>query len=501
MTILNNLLLSVNNRKDYYSELMKYRDYFAGEQKELLSKRQLDLLNNVNYKTNICELVVTTKSDRINLRDMAVTTDNLENEEEINSMLWTWFKNSDYERTLNALFLMTLRDGDGYLIVDYDSTKQSPIFSYCEQYDGTSGVDVFYVDMEMQLAIKKWRIVETQETSLATNFRLNVYFKDRVLKAMQVASGEYMPFFDPTLPSDTVYEIERFDFDNFQGEGVVEYYTTDKKEIGIPVIHFTNNAQGTMYGVSELANVVSLQDTLNLAQASYLMATFLGGFNWILLTGSSAKQEQIKMNVGMIANINQKDVGVNQIQATNLTQLGEVVDRQLRLIATISKTPLAMLNPTGQLSAEGTLQQAETPLVKSIESKIAELRSSFRRLALMLCMIDKYSNINSVLAPYTDEQIINWTFEPEFEPLTKQNEEVVISALVSKHRDLKVPLSQIWQELGYSEDEIEQFRLSREQTRGQVLGQLALQTLGIESEAASGQENSIESATGNQISE
>lgn len=474
----NNLLLSVINRKDYYEELIQYRDYFAGNQREVLSKRQLELLNGLAYVTNVCELVVSTKADRINLRDMSVTIK--ENEllsKELSSLLWDWFKKSNYERVVNATVLNALRDGDAYIVVDYDSVSQNPTFFYHEQFDGTTGVDIFYVDMQPVAAIKKWRVVETQEVSVATLFRLNVYYPDRVIRAESVGGGRYTPAFDKNKSPDEAVLIEQFDIDEFAGEGVVEYYTPDKQPIGLPVIHFTNNAQGTVYGVSELANIISLQDTLNLSQASYLMATLLSGFNWILLTGSTQKQDAIRMQAGMIVNTNNKDVGVHQIQATNLTQLGEVVDRQLRLIATISKTPLAMLNPTGQLSAEGTLQQAETPLIKSIESKIKEFSSSFNFLAMMLFLFDKNFNQNSVLKQYTNESIQNWGYKAEFEPLTRADEATRVNNLVSKYRDLRVPLAQIWQELGYSEDEIELFNIEREKTRNQVLGELALKTL------------------------
>nr|MCU0466587.1 phage portal protein [Anaerolineae bacterium] len=128
-------------------------------------------------------------------------------------------------------------------------------------YDGREGMLVIPSSSDrntLACAIKIW--YESRE-NFADTVRMNFYYPDRIERYWTGEDGKFTRYTADGLPP------------------VLDWTHPDGKPIGVPVVHFANQRRGKSgFGVSELANVITLQDGHNRALHSMLMTTELSGF-------------------------------------------------------------------------------------------------------------------------------------------------------------------------------------------------------------------------------
>lgn len=176
-----------------------------------------------------------------------------------------------------------LRDGNTYLMVyadvEYEGTPQEQrvvCFSHEPAYDGSYGMVVLYettTSKTPMLAVKVWNVSSTQ---VADTVRVNVYYDDRIERyAGQTASG-LKAYSDDGEPS------------------VIPWVMPDGTPIGVPIIHFRNRGSSAgNFGLSELENVLPLQDASNVVLTSLVATALLSGFPIRLAVGFDAPADVV----------------------------------------------------------------------------------------------------------------------------------------------------------------------------------------------------------------
>lgn len=486
----------MSDRDDYFEQLKEYRRYDANDQPTQLNDAQKTLLDeNDGFNINICSTINTTEVDRLEVQRLEVSvpevevdaaaksddvneplpqrrpdTETVDRGTELTELATLWWQQSRMDAGQRNQHYAAARDGDSYQIVEYDSDKQHPVFFINWAYDGDSGVDMVYVDGDPNqpiYSVKRWTSKLFDVASGTRERRMNIYLPDRTLKFINTkattSSGNdwgWQAYLDEdTLPEPMLSEIPG---QSSQMAGVVwwtDTKTEDGTPLGIPVFPFRHSANGNAYGTSNLADIVpDLQDSINLGNASYMMAAQLAGFNTVFYAGVEAiEADKIKVVPGSINAASDPAASATVIPATDLEALGKVVDREMRYASMLTATPMPMLNPSSQVAAEGTLQQQEAPLLAKVRGNQVAYGNSYEDAMKMAFRLDAVFGNKAVELDAVDELSINCEWK---DPQTR-NELAEIAVLVQKYQQLGVPWSQIMREAGYDEPTIDAMEKER----------------------------------------
>lgn len=196
----------------------------------------------------------------------------------------------------------TLRDGNTFLMVYPDENTRLPCFSHEPAYDGSYGMVVIYETTTSEtplLAIKVWRITSTL---IADTVRVNVYYEDRIERYIGLtASGlhSYTEDGDGAVIGWVTPQGVRLDYP------VIPWLMPDRTPIGVPIFHFRNRGTSAdNFGLSELENVLPLQDAANVVLTSLVATALLSGFPIRAAVGFQAPAAVVP---GLVLSINSKD--------------------------------------------------------------------------------------------------------------------------------------------------------------------------------------------------
>ncbi len=494
----------VDARKDRFSDLKLYREYVNGEQTARLNDNQLALFpdnKDPEHVVNVLPNVLKAKCDRLRVTGFKVSvpddilqrltagqaenpddneavegqSDQQDLGEDLSQKIWRWWMNSGMDSGQKDLHHTASRDGDAFLIADYDPEDQMPRLTFNLSYDGESGCDIFYENDNPRhplRAIKHWNVLKRGKTTK----RLNIYYKDRIEKYVNIlGSGTYsdagwVPY---TGDGDSVVTLTQ---DGETYEAAVVFLTDQRvllvngdetpalnpegkqltrlgsggKSLGMLVIHFANNAQGTAYGRSDLADVVpAVCDQLNDASVDLRIATKFSGSPINVIAGQFVLPDSYNSMPGALLRLVSSGNGTitfGQLAASNLTQLIETKDSILRDISTITGTPLPMINPTAQVAAEGTLQQQETPLITRVEDAQDAWGNKYEDAVRMLLVLEWV--FGSELTGWTLDDIRALSIDCIWKPAQIRNEAN------------EATRAQTWREAGMAEEIIQRHVLN-----------------------------------------
>ena len=237
----------------------KYRRYQTGEHDQTLSEDMRKMLrieedgDTESLTINYMDVVIQTMVDRLNLTSIDADNDA--------ASQWAQDVLTDnrVDGLQSELYEAAIRDGDAFLMVEYDNKAQKVNLVFEEAWDGVTGIIPIYRSANMSkmyAAIKVWQIDSWDETESNTATgsskdavltRVNVYYPDRIERYGAVNNGEFKPF--------TGTKSEPLN-------GVDMWTMNDSTPIGIPLIHFRNRGRGNM-GQSEIKSAIAPQNALN----------------------------------------------------------------------------------------------------------------------------------------------------------------------------------------------------------------------------------------------
>jgi hypothetical protein len=425
------------------AEYATYRDYYDGEQGAQLTERLKKFLNigsGLEFNLNLCSVVVDSLAERL-----VVTGFDADDQSQI---LWDWWTQNCMDGVQVDVHLATVRDGDGYILVDWDAEKERPVFWHELACDG-DGVMVHYGERRKEplFASKRWR-VESDDAEQAGNVRrLNLYYPDRIEKYIDRSNREQG---GSQLEAWTRY-VEN------DGDPWPIPWTMDGQPggepIGVPVVHFRNRAQGYNYGQSELKAALGPQNALNKSVIDLLAAADTSAFRLPWVTGGDPGG--VDIFPGAIMSFDSPDVRIGELGAGDLSQLLATIDRFMLAVAQVTRTPVSNFQPTRQIAAEGTLKQQEAGLVAKIQNRQVFFGNSWenamriaRRLHNAFGPGDEMDDEQSISTRWADAETRN---------------ELETAEVAAIHVEkLGVPREVAWRKVGYTQDEIDEMLESDE---------------------------------------
>lgn len=244
-----------------------------------------------------------------------------------------------------------LRDGDTFISVAFDNETGMPSFYHELAYDGTDGVVVVYdrTRRRIQLGIKIW--IEDGETPQT---RVNLYYPDRIEKYIGPESGGDL----------MAYRVD--------GEAWPMKWTDGAgAPLGVPFIHFRNRSRGnSTHGLSELTNMIPLQESLNRTLISMIMTAENTGFGNRVARGFSPPAD---LSPGSWIVISKEEpLSKDEVADVSLLEHGEIssflemAEFLVQKMGTISRTPSPEFMGGDNASGEA-LKQREIGLLGKVK--------------------------------------------------------------------------------------------------------------------------------------
>lgn len=377
------------------------------------------------FADNLCPTIVDTVADRLQVTGFS---SGQTGDDEFAADIW---RSNRMDRRAGEVHTEALKTGDAYVIVWPDAQGMPRIYPQAAglctvQYDADNP-DV------LLKAAKLWR-------DNAQRWRMTLYYPDRLEKYA-------------SLPDKNT------DFPNGPGmfipfEVPGEIWPLPNPYDRVPVFHFANNAFTGMFGRSELADVIPLQDAQNKAVADMLVAMEFVALPQRWVTGIELEYDEttgrLKQpfvpGVDRIWTVTAPDAQFGQFPGADLTQFVTVQEAFRVEIARVSRTPLHHLMPTATAFPSGeAMKTAEQPLLSKVRDRQIAWGNVWEDvMGLALKMVGHETAILSC----------DWL------DVTPRNEKDLIDTLLLK-KQIGVSDKQLLREAGYTAEQIEQFAEER----------------------------------------
>lgn len=218
----------------------------------------------------------------------------------------------------------------------------------------------------------------------------------------------------------------------------------------VPVIPLYNNPTMLEDGQSDLLPAIPLNDAINKELMDMLVASEYAAFRQRILSGIEVPTIdkdgekipdpafELKASVARLLAVEDKDVKVHEFQASDLSNYKAAVDVLLQHLAAQTRTPPHYL--LGQITnASGdALKAAETGLVAKVKRKQVDFADSWEEV------------IGLAIGKPAETIEVHWR-DPEY----RSEGEMVDAA--AKLKDVGVPLKAIWERIGASPEQIEEW--------------------------------------------
>lgn len=273
-----------------------FRQYDEGDHRANLTTEMRNILRigtegSLNeFNDNYCPTIIQTMQDRIKLNGVQSEAD------AANEWIDALLRANRFDALQIDVHEATIRDGNTFVLVDADPETREIRITHEPAFDGTNGMLALYETTNAQtplLAVKVWTI--TGQT-IADTTRINVYYPNRIERYIGGSEGGLLEYTADGREAMLPWTVNGLD----SGE-----------PLGVPVIHFKNRgASHSRYGLSEIENVIPLQDSLNRTLFSMVATAELTGFPIRLMIGDQfpaaltpgmALSEYIEGDAGQVA--------------------------------------------------------------------------------------------------------------------------------------------------------------------------------------------------------
>ena len=310
------------------------------------------------FAENLCPSVVDTTADWLQVSGFAAES------EDLTARAGEIWKRNRMDRRAGEVHTEALKSGDAYVIV-WPGADGLPRL-YPQQADQ---VCVYY-DEEEPGRVTKAAKVFWSEDLLA--WRANLYYPDRIEKYVGPNAGKQ---------GYAAFPLGSTSFVTYQPAG--ETWPLANVWGRVPVCHFANNAATGLPGVSELANIIPLQDGLNKSITDMLVAMEFVALPQRWITGleididpaTGKPVAPFETGPERVWAVGAPDAQFGQFPGADLTSFMGAQDGFRMAIARVSRTPLHLLGlqTGGDWPSGEALKTAEGPL----SSKVGDRQIAF----------------------------------------------------------------------------------------------------------------------------
>jgi hypothetical protein len=426
---------------DRRSEQRLYRDYMRGIHRPQYMTRQYSLTFQQilqGLRLNICPSVIHAVTDRLNLIGFTGNDQADDQVAQIASSIW---RDQRLDRHSNQVHNEALVSGDSYLIV-WPGEDNRPRF-YPQQ--GMDMVARYGNDEQggvIVLAARLWQ----QER----RYRLNLYYADRTEKYITTKDIGILKGISKTgLPTD-MNTFEQYDV-------LDEPWPLPNQWGEVPVFHFAFDAGIGECGISELRDVIPIQDAINKELCDMIVASEFGAFRQRWMTGGFAEGEPkydangrlivqadtvLRVGVDRFLNIPNPEAKFGEFSETPLANFINTIDSLMSDVARIKGIPLHEILMSGTFPSGESQKTAETRLVakvKDTQIDFGDVWEDALGFALKIQGVE-----NAMIAS-------------QWENPESRSELAHLQGQAIKAMQLGVPETQIWREEGYTEEDIAKF--------------------------------------------
>jgi hypothetical protein len=444
---------------------IKYREYYDGDHDTLLSERLKKFLSvkgdEEEFNFNLCPIVVDALSERLKITGFE-TGDSDQGE-----TFWEWWDANKMDATQMIVHQSAIRDGDHYVMVEWDNDEGRPKISNELACTGGEGVKVHYSQEhkgEIEYASKRWLTKTGDGTGKFR--RLNLYFDDHIEK-YQSTEGEYegnwRPYIDPPAPGAAIGTEQPGELGPCGWYWWTDTGAQGGEPLGVPIVHFKNKDQGYDWGQSELKDIIPLQNALNKSVIDLIASADTAGFRIMVSSGDKSVGD-LEIYPGVVINSEHppNEFDFKTVDGEDPAKLIAVVDKFTMTIAQVSRTPISYFQTSKERPAEGTLQQEESGLVAKAEKCQTVFGNGWEQV-----MVISRRLANAFGDAAMDEE---QSIDCQWKEAQTRNEIQHLQVLVLKQQ-LGVPQKQIWREMGYNDKQIASFEKLKLKAAAQAVRQ------------------------------
>ena len=422
-----------------------FRAYYAGDHPTELTDRLKKFLNGglvngkVQFRDNFCEVVVDALAERLQVTAFDTNEPDMEGEEKKPIASWAWdvWEANRMDEVSGVVHTEAAMVGDSYILVAWDPIekrvtfqKQLPELCMPHYNEETGKIDV---------VSKKW--IETG-IGKAPLTRLNLYYADRVEK-YRVDGNTWVHHTDP---GETGWpQPWKLSMD------------ADGEPLGVPIFHFRNKPAGADFGQSELHNATPTQDLLNKTLIDLAMINDNAGFGRAYTVNMNVDASAVDMIPGAWWNLKSEDEGnvgssVGHIPADSPDGALKTIEMLVQHIAGTTRTPQYLFQLMGGAPSGESLKVAESGLVAKAKDRQVKFGNSWEDVMRFALRVQQAFGGPLGLPPPGG---LDTRFDVQWADPATRNEESHLTALKSK-MELGIPEVQLWREMGYDQDTIEQ---------------------------------------------
>lgn len=407
------------------------RQYYGGDHDTAITDRLKKFLPpRLQFRDNFMNVVVDSLSERLTVLGFEIEDETISE--------WVadlWGRNRmDYMQ--NVVHTETVMLGDSYLLCDWDDENQRPRWTHqmaemiVPHYNENT--------REIDWASKKW--IQRPNIGDEPETRLNLYYPDRVEKF--VARGGVWARYS---------ELEE--------PWPVPWVNNSGEPIGVPLIHFRNRPMGGDFGQSEIINVIPMQDLLNKSLIDLTMILDTLAFPQRYTLNVNHGSSRLDILPGSVTEFHSEYDGgsVGQWNAATVDGPLKSIEALVQHIAGTTRTPQHLFQIIGGMPSGEALKTAESGLVNKAKQRMVNFGNSWEDALMMAMRVQ--AAFGFALADIEEGSIQTTWDDPE-----TRNELAHMESLKAK-MELGITKHQIWREMGYTQEQIDQMDEDNTQER------------------------------------
>ena len=220
----------------------------------------------------------------------------------------------------------------------------------------------------------------------------------------------------------------------------------------VPVVPLLNRPRLTGQGDSEIRRVIPIQNAVNKLVADMMVASEYQAFRQRWLTGheipvdpeTNQPVEEFKAAVDRIFVAEETDARFGEFGVADLANFVKGIEMLVQHIASQTRTPPHYFALSGQFPSGESIKSAETGLVAKAREKMTHFGEGWEEILRLA-----FAVLDDPRADQLDAETI-WA-----DPESRSEAEHVDATL--KKKALNVPDQQLWEDLGYSPQQIARF--------------------------------------------
>ncbi len=407
------------------------RQYYGGDHDTAITDRLKKFLPpRLQFRDNFMNVVVDSLSERLTVLGFDIE------DETISEWVGELWGRNRMDHMQNVVHTETIMLGDSYLLCDWDELNERPRWTHqmAEMIVPHYNENTREIDWASKKWIQRPHIGEEPET------RLNLYYPDRVEKFV-ARGGVWARYSEPEEPWPVPW---------VDGSG---------EPIGVPLIHFRNRPMGSDFGQSEIINVIPMQDLLNKSLIDLTMILDTLAFPQRYTLNVNHGSSRLDILPGSVTEFHSEYDGgtVGQWNAATVDGPLKSIEALVQHIAGTTRTPQHLFQIIGGIPSGEALKTAESGLVNKAKQRMVNFGNSWED-ALMLAM--RIQGVFGTALPEIEEGSIQTTWD---DPETR-NEQAHMESLKAK-MELGITKHQIWREMGYTQEQIDQMDEDNTQER------------------------------------